>query len=247
MVALGGTLVIDGREVQITQAVCRLFVGRLDVDFSSERISGGCVNIPVGDTVEFAALSNRTVSIADCPNADYENLLFKPAFAFKHEYYSVRSLKVDSIGFNQNDNVLCLAIHLTASDDESDTELLVEGTLKAECQQVDRLRLLLASCPIPVRFANHYLPLLGIPTIPADATRAQLISLFGAPNAEGGGPHPQFGDIPVWIRYTLPNCFLHFQFDSETARQITLGPREEWLEQQGLGSLKELYCSPWVR
>ncbi|WP_422929298.1 hypothetical protein [Singulisphaera sp. PoT] len=55
----------------------------------------------------------------------------------------------------------------------------------------------------------------GLGPIPDDATRADILRIFGPPVASGGGEHPKYGRIPDWIRYNRPDCHLRFEFDGE--------------------------------
>ena len=219
-----GTLTLNTRHIPITQADCSLFVGRLDIDFELPDGDGACRNIPVGDIVEFPELSGRTVTIDDCPNATFENDIFRPTFALHDDVYTVTSLHVTSLEFLPDRNSLAFAVNLTASSGEGNTVMAVSLQGTATCNEFIGLELLVRQETIPVRFASHYLPLLGLPKIPEDTDRAQVISIFGQPDDEGGGPHAKHGKIPPWVRYTLPTCLLRIQFDSDSVTHVTLMP-----------------------
>lgn len=262
----GGILTIDDREnICVTGADCVLFIGCLDINFWSDETDGSCSNIPIGDVVEYTELANKMVSMDDCQNAHYDNPLFKPGFCVRDEHYSIKSFQIDSVSYDASDRLLSLRVKFTALDAESAKEISVVGNLTAYCQGVDSRHLLMTARPIPIRFANHYLPLLGIPKMPAGASRSELISQFGPPHNEGGGSISPLANIserllrnqpeevlrawsqmkvPEWIRYNLPSCILRFGFESEIASDVHLMPTADWVDQQGLSSSKNLYCLP---
>jgi hypothetical protein len=221
----GGTLTLDGRDTPITQADCTLFVGRLDIDFELQDGDGACRNIPCGDVVEFAELSGRTISTVDCRNTHFENDVFRPTFVLHGDCYTIMSLHINSLTLLPDRNLLSFVVNLVASSAEDNAEMSVSIQGAAECNRLTATELLSRQEPIPIRFARHYLPLLGLPEIPEGTDRAQVVSMFGKPDDEGGGIHPKFGNIPKWIRYTLPMCFLRFEFDSDTVTQVTLMPK----------------------
>lgn len=220
-----GTLTLDGRNTSITQADCSLFVGRLNVDFELQDGDGACHNTPFGDVVNFPELSGRTVSIDDCRNAPFENDAFRPTFVLHGDDYTVTSLHVDSLDFCTDPNLLSLVVNLVASSARDDAETSVSIQVTAECNKLTAAELLIRQETFPVRFARHYLPLVGLPEISEGTDRAQVVSMFGEPAHEGGGVHPKFGNIPKWIRYSLPMCFLRFEFDLDTVTQVTLMPK----------------------
>ena len=105
---------------------------------------------------------------------------------------------------------------LHAIESESDTKLSIHGQIRAEGHPIDAQRLLYSSSgPIPIRFADHYLPLLGLPKIPVGSTLADVTKILGQPNHRGGGFHAVFKIIPQWIRYTLSNCYLRLQLEND--------------------------------
>jgi hypothetical protein len=76
--------------------------------------------------------------------------------------------------------------------------------------------------PIPIRFASYYLPIIGLPPVPKDATLSDITRIFGPPTHQGGGLHPKIGMIPMWLRYTMSNCFVRFQLENERATDLTI-------------------------
>jgi hypothetical protein len=128
-------------------------------------------------------------------------------------------------------NLLTLSLDLvTGSYDirgerELDAPLTVKGKIIAECIPVDQLTVLHTSGPIPVRFAKHYLPLIGIPAIPTVTTREQIISQFGEPAAQGGGYQSKSVFVPEWVRYTLDHCYLRFAFAAGLVTDVTIMSR----------------------
>jgi hypothetical protein len=83
---------------------------------------------------------------------------------------------------------------------------------------------------IPIRFANRYLPLIGLPILPDAATRQDIFAIFGKPDEQGGGKHATFGDITNWIRYSLPDCFLRFQIGSNRITHVTIISKDDLIE-----------------
>lgn len=240
----GGTLTIDGRGVSVTHATSELFVGCLDVHFESDNQGGSIDFIPFVHALDYPTLSKRTVSIADCPNAEYENSLLKPSFSIEQHHHSIQSLHVEDVLFNPLENSLSLKVHLAARDEETRKEICVQGHLVTECQDINVVKLLLSSRPIWIHYANQYLPLLQIPTIPANATRPEVAAIFAFPYIEGGGALTPGPSIPAWVLYKLPNCFINISFDAGVVHHVTLTPTEEWMDHHHLGALKQLYCLP---
>ena len=96
----------------------------------------------------------------------------------------------------------------------------LQGT--ATCNEFIGLELLVRQETIPVRFASHYLPLLGLPKIPEDTDRAASHSRSSANRTtKVAVPTPSNGKIPPWVRYTLPTCLLRIQFDSDSVTHVT--------------------------
>jgi hypothetical protein len=89
------------------------------------------------------------------------------------------------------------------------------------------MQLILKLQPIPIRFAQHYLRLIDLPSIPVGATRAEVLALFGEPESTGGGIHPQFGFIPDWIRFAFPEFLFRCEFEADTIANIAFMPRTE--------------------
>lgn len=234
------TLTIDGIGHQVSSADCNLFAGRLGLDFEYSLGDGSLSDLPFGDAVEFSSLSGRTIDLPDCLAADYENPLLKPFLAINTDYYSVISLSVDSVIWNSIDNSLCLSARLAAIHIEDQRSILVTFSSTFECLPIDGMRVLMSHETLPIRFANRYLPLLGLPLLPDGPTRQDIIRQYGTPNDEGGGDRPQFGYIHPWIRYTLPNCFLRFQMDSDTVTHVTAMPRCEPLAPNLRGGMSDV-------
>lgn len=217
-----GTLTIDGRDSLLMSADCTLFVGRLDVEFDCGRFDGELRNLPFSEALEYSSLRNSSISISDCLNAKYENSIFPPQFTLNDEEYLVMSLAVDSVGFCPKSDRLSLNSRFTAVHTESRAEIVASLVTSAECYPITRLHVLMCNLTIPIRFANRYLPFIGVLGLPDDPTRNDIVAKFGAPDDSGGGPHTKFGNIPVWIRYTLPEYFLRFQLESDNITHVTV-------------------------
>lgn len=216
-----GHLKVNGTEFSVQYADCSLFVGRLDVDTV---ITGGdlaILNIPFPSAVRFDQLSGKTYSSVDCTKDVYENSISKPSVSFRNDYFAICSIEFTSIKYANGS--LHLALELQATEAENALSLSVMGEIHAECYPIDSRRLLLGVLgPIPIRFAEYYLPMIGLPGISEGASLLDVTKILGQPNHRGGGLHPQYRMIPTWIRYTMPSCYLRFQFEDNIATQITI-------------------------
>ena len=226
------TLTIDETSLALTEADCTLYIGRLNLDFECSQGCGSLANLPFGDAVEFSSLLGVNIEIRDCQSVEYENPVFKPCFNLEGDYYSLTSLRVAPLQLDPrhhtvliNSRFRCRRRNLHAGHQEVSREISV--SLRAHCQRipVDATYMLMQQQTLPIRFANRYLPLLGIARLPDTPTSHAIINLFGQPDDQGGGNHPKFGDIQHWIRYTLPNCFLRFQIESDTITHVTVMPK----------------------
>lgn len=216
-----GILTVNGKELQVLEADCSLFVGRLSIDTTTSDGDLAISNIPFPLAFKIEDLSGMSFSSSDCTKDMYENSVFQTSVSFRNDYFAIRSINIDSL--TCKNGVLKIAIRLRASGTESDAELSINGQIRAEEYPIDAQRLLYGCLePIPIRFADHYLPLLGLPKLPVGSTLADVIKIFGQPNHQGGGVHAKFGQIPHWIRYTLPNCYLRLQLENEVITQITI-------------------------
>ncbi|EMI26405.1 hypothetical protein RESH_03048 [Rhodopirellula europaea SH398] len=220
-----GTLIVGGTEVQLVSADCTLFIGRLDVDFDCGNTDGALRNLPFGDAVEFTSLRKRTIEMSDFLSAEYENPIFKPSFRLDRNYYSVTSLSVDAVDFCSKTERLTLSARFAAMG-ENESKIAASIAVSADCVPIDCTYMMMCQETIPIRFANRYLPLIGLPVLPDDATRSDIVTEYGTPNDQGGGPHTGFGTIPIWIRYTLPSCFLRFQLESDKITHVTVMPKD---------------------
>ena len=229
----GGVLVIDGRQVSVTEACCSLFAGRLSVDFVGEGLSGGVSDIPVpiDDKVELSDLCGCTVSIADCESFHFEGGVSKPTLSIENEVLYIRKLDIDCVSYAADTNLLTVRLDLETGrydmmgGGERDAPVVVKGEIIAEGLPVEELNVLLAVGAIPVRFAKHYLPLIGIPGIPTNTTREELISQYGEPAAAGGGYESQSVFVPEWVRYTFDHLYLHFRFSERLVSEVTIMSR----------------------
>lgn len=221
MSTLLGHLLVNGTEVAVQDADCSIFVGRLDIDTATTGGDLAIRNIPFPSAVEFDQITGKSYSSVDCSKESYESSCFKPAVIFRNDYYGIR--RIEFAAKDYKDVRLHFQLELNADDSESGSSLSVAGEIHAECYPFDSWRLLSGiSGPIPIRFSKHYLPMIGIPGISEGATLSDITGQFGQPTHRGGGLHPKFGRIPIWIRYTLPNCYLRFQFENDQATQITI-------------------------
>ncbi len=227
----GGRLTIDGHEVRITYVDCTLFAGRLDIDFGSLESSDGggeIYQIPVGDEIEYVALHDCVISIDDCRNMVIEGPSSKLWFAWNRETYLITSLHVDCIKYEPEIHQLSLNIKLTGEHHERGTPISVKAELVAECNPIDatflRRRMCVLPESIPIRFASHYLRMVGLPEMPVGISRDQVIALIGPPNNEGGGHHPKFGQIPAWSTHLLSDWVVCFEFDAEQVTNVMFCP-----------------------
>lgn len=216
-----GNLKVNGTEFSVEYAVCNLFVGRLTVDIATTGGDLAILDIPFPSAVRFDQLSGKTYSNIDCTKEVFENPIFKPAVRFRNDYFEIGSIEFTSISYSNG--CLHLALELHASEDVNAVSLSVMGEIHADCCPIDSGRLLSGIVePIPIRFAEHYLPMIGLPGISEGASLLEVTKIFGQPAHRGGGLHPQYGMIPTWIRYTLSSCYLRFQFQNDIATQITI-------------------------
>jgi hypothetical protein len=216
-----GHLKVNGTEFSVQYADCSLLVGRLNIETV---ISGGdlaILNIPFPSAVRFDQLSGKTYSSVDCRTEVFENSIFKPAVCFRHDYFEICSIDLTSIKYATE--FLHLALELHAAEGKNAVSLSVMGEIHAECYPIDSRRLLSGILgTIPIRFAEYYLPMIGLHGISEGASLLDVTTILGQPNHRGGGLHQQYGMIPTWIRYTLPSCYLRFQFEDNIATQITI-------------------------
>ncbi len=213
-----GHLNVNGTETTVHDAECDLFCGRLGVDASISCGDLGIYNIPFPSAVKFDQLSGESYSCADCTKEVYETT-FTPSVRFRNTHCAIRSIKLDSL--NYSNGIINFAIDLYAVGTESDTLLSVNGEVRAECSPIHSLTLLSGvRGPMPIRFAEYYMPIIGLPGIKEGTSLSDLTKIFGQPHHCGGGLHPQYGRIPQWIRYTLQNCYLRFQFENEIVTEV---------------------------
>ncbi len=221
MESSSGHLKLNDTDINVREAQCTIFVGRLDIDVTSTFGDVSFLNIPFPSATDLSDLSGQTFSRDDCTKHNYENSIFQPVVSFRTDYFAVRFIKFEALNC-ENGNLLC-AVDLRAVEPESEAELKIRGKIRAEFYPMDADQLLYRQEPIPIRFAAHYLPLLGLPKIPTGSTTTDVIELLGQPHHRGGGPQ-QLGEIPKWIRYTLSTCYLRFQMENDTITQVTIMP-----------------------
>jgi hypothetical protein len=210
-------LELDGNPLSVLQADASLFAGRLDVVIESDCDAIGLNNIPVREIHEFSGFRDYRIHIPDCHDYDYENPLLQPSFSIDSEKSDIKRL--DASLDLRDDGLLSVTIDLATSESEESLPRNLYGTLLAYCSSLDSTQLLFSLCPMPIRFAECYLPILGLPALPPDATLKHVIAAFGPPDHSGGGNTSNYGFIPAWIRYTLPICYLRFQIERD---QITI-------------------------
>lgn len=226
MLEFKDTLTINGRKTCFAAPECKLFAGRLDIglELQNDEYSEWC-NLPYSDVFEFSQLSGRKVLITDCAAENFENPLLNPWFTIDASFYSITSLRVVCGEYSPSRQTIAIEINSTGSNDEDGTAVSVNGHFTAACIGATSNDVLNCLGGFPVRFANYYLPLLGLPQISEHPDRALIISLFGQPDDEGGGNHPQFGFIEPWMRFMFPTFHLHFRMDSDNITHITVMPR----------------------
>lgn len=218
-----GNLKVNGIELSVQYADCTLFVGRLDVETATTGGELNIRNIPFPSALAVSQLSGKTYSSVDCTKEVYENSVFKPTVFFRNDYFAIRSIEFTAK--NYSNKTLQLALELQAGEAENGLSLSVIGEIYAECNPIDSRYLLAGNLgPIPIRFAEHYLPIIGLPKILEGASLLDITKMMGQPNHQGGGLHPMYGQIPQWVRYTLPNCYFHIQFEANIATQVAIMP-----------------------
>ncbi len=216
-----GQLKVNDMTFAVQDADCSIFVGRVDVDTATTGGDLAIRNIPFPTAVTFEQIAGRKYSCVDCTKELFENSIFSPAVVFRNDYYIIRSIEF-AIKDYSNGN-LYVEFDLKAVITEPSQWMSVSGTILSECYPINRYRLLSGHAgPIPIRFAGFYLPLIGLPGISDGASCDEITSVFGLPDHQGGGLQTNFGIIPKWIRYTLPDCYLHFQFENDMATQVTI-------------------------
>jgi hypothetical protein len=216
-----GQLKVNNTEFFVQDADCSIFVGRLDVDTATTGGDLAIRHIPFPSAVTFEQIAGKNYSCADCTRELFENSIFSPTLFFRNDYCTIRSIEFASKDYSNGN--LQVELDLKAVNAETGQLLSVAGTILAECYPIDRFRLLYGHAgPIPIRFAGFYFPLIGLPIISDRASCSEITSVFGLPDHQGGGLQPDFGIIPKWIRYTLPDCYLHFQFENDLATQVTI-------------------------
>lgn len=216
-----GVLKVNGTEVTVQDADCSIFVGRLDIDTATTGGDLAIFNIPFPSAVTIGQIVGKTYSSGDCTREVYENSCFKPSVSFRNDYYTIHSIEITSR--DCSNGRIQFELNLNAADTETGLDLSVVGEIIAECSSIDSWQLLSGGAgPIPIRFAEYYLPIIGLPRISEGATVSDITGLFGEPTHRGGGLHPKYGIIPIWIRYTLPNYYLRFQFENDKATQVTI-------------------------
>ncbi len=221
----GGTLRINGREISIAEADCDLFVGRVNIYFATQGGDGSICNIPYGDALNFKELANRKVTITDCETIAYDNILFKPHFTIREHRHSIASLHAANREHHALKDLLLISFAFVAANDADGTTIEVNGEITSQFTPLTRSGLLFRQEPIPIRFANHYLGLLGLPAIPNGATRTQVTSVFGELESEGGGVHPLCGYIQPWIRFAIDDFYLHCRFAPDRIIEVTFMPQ----------------------
>ncbi|MDR3638194.1 MAG: hypothetical protein P4L84_30600 [Isosphaeraceae bacterium] len=92
----------------------------------------------------------------------------------------------------------------------------------------DLMGLMGSSTPWPV--AVQLLRNTGYGQFDATSRKEDIVRVFGTPDDTGGGHHAQYGFIPHWIRYNLPDYGLRFEFDGDSP--VALVVDEGWIPPQ---------------
>ncbi|WP_145384997.1 hypothetical protein [Stieleria neptunia] len=213
-------LKLDGKSLSVLHADASLFAGRLGIDIDTDFGEIALDNIPVRDIFDFRDFRGYRVQIPNCEDYGYENPLLHPWFSTDSGYADIQRL--DASLDLLDDRLLSVQIDLTTSECEDALPRSLCGTLIANCCPLDSTQLLHSLGPIPVRFAERYLPMLDLPGLPSDATQKHAIAAFGPPDHSGGGISSKQGTIPEWIRYALPNCYLRFQIVHDRITNFTI-------------------------
>lgn len=217
-------LCVDGRDFRVKASYCELFIGQLSIFVDIQASSDSIIDIPCRDAIHFADLQHCDVTMDDTRSSSHDNPLIKPAFWFDDRVHSIDSLQFSSRALQLGEQLLAIELAFNATDREQGTRRVVTGQIVCEFLPIDRTRLLLKQQLIPIRFTQHYLPLVDLPAIAVGASRAQVVAIFGEPESTGGGQHPQFGLIPHWILYVYPEFLLRCEFESDTIVNIILMP-----------------------
>ncbi|QDV22901.1 hypothetical protein [Aureliella helgolandensis] len=213
-------LELDRKPLSVIQADASLFAGRLGIDIETDFGAIALDNIPVPDVSDFTALLDYRIRIPNCHEYNYEDPLLRPWFSTEMGYSDVNRL--DTSLRLRDDRLLSVTIDLSTSETEGSLPQNLRGSLLANCSPVDSTQLLTFSGPIPIRFAESYLPILGLPSLPSNATLKHVTSAFGKPDHTGGSANSKHGSVPAWIRYTLPSCYLRFQIEGELISIFTI-------------------------
>jgi len=221
MEKLFGLVKVNGLELAVQDADCSLFVGRLNLDSATTGGDLAISNVPFTSAVRFDEISGKRYSCADCTKGVYENSIFKPAVYFRNDSFAI--ISIDIASGSCSNGFIEFTIDVWGIDYENNGTISVSGKICAACYPIDAQQLLYGlSGPIPIRFAEYYLPIIGLPGIAEGTTLSGVIKIFGQPNHRGGGLHAQYGSISNWIRYTLTNCYLHLQFIDDLVTQVTI-------------------------
>lgn len=223
-----GEFTLDGRTTRLNACEADLFAGRLSLTFwqAEFRCLGAVRNLPFDSAVEFDQLPGRTLRIANCFELEFENSWI-PTFQLGDDVdvlFGISKLVVDDIAYERQSNMLSLRIAFEAIRNDSGVAIEVTANAIARYEAVSAESLMLRQEPIPVRYAGHYLSLLGLRPIIGRTTESDVVDLYGTPDDRGGGHHPTFGYVPDWIRYTTPKCHVRFALDAGVVTYVSIMP-----------------------
>ena len=217
-VALRTLIHTNGELISASDALCEFYAGYLEIDvFDANEFR--IANLPFADCTVFEELHGKSLVFDDAKTLRLDNFLFKPVVSYERILYSIERLRLEPI--TAAGDVLSCKFELHGSGVECDTKIDLSAEIVANYSPTSELNVLLYLGPVPIRFAQQYLPLIGCPSLPINTRLSDVVEIYGTPNNTGGG-QTEFGLIPHWIRYTFPDFLLRFQHDCEAIENFTV-------------------------
>lgn len=217
---------VNGTRYVVTYAQCDLFVGDLWIDFSLDdpRYDDGMMTLKCGEAIEYSQLHGFAEAIQD---SKVQLTLGCVSYLLSHlEFHISRP--------DQNETVT-LMLTITGKGEEWDIiddevprqiEFATKFELTPEPLQLGRMSLPWRG--IPAKFANFYLQRakLGIPLLPENATREDVVRVFGPPIRESLNPgtlHPEFNFvIPDWTVHNFGSFGLRCSYSEQLLTYVSV-------------------------
>ena len=215
-----GKLNIDDVTHEVSASYCDIYAGRLNVEIEWGDNDAVISNLPCESAVGITDLRGRIIAISNLDRSIHGP--DRPCLTLNEEFHWIESFSCQPMACSAE--VISLDFKAVGCSDEHSTRVSLSGQIECEYIPVTAGDVLGSRRTLPIRFAKYYFPLLDLPGLDASPTMNELELLFGRPDHQGGGEHPQFGKIPRWIRYTLPQCYLRFEHDLETITRFTIMP-----------------------